>query len=58
MGNFKDNLFVTFCLLACGICAFMIIAVELPIWLDILLLIWYSLIWAMLLVYIFIKMED
>jgi hypothetical protein len=58
MDKFKEDLFIAFCLLLLGLDGFAIICLNLPILLDIMLLIMYSLLWTMVSLYIWFKVED
>lgn len=58
MNSFLEEMLVSIGLFLCSVCAYLIIVSDFPWFIDLLVLMFYTLVWAAIVVYIWVRIED
>lgn len=58
MNGFLEEMLVAIGLFLCSVCAYLIIVSDFPWFIDLLVLMFYTLVWAAIVVYIWVRIEE
>lgn len=58
MNSFLEEMLVAIGLFVCSVCAYLIIVSDFPWFIDLLVLMFYTLVWAAIVVYIWVRIEE
>lgn len=58
MNSFLEEMLVSIGLFLCSVCAYLVIVSDFPWFIDLLVLMFYTLVWAAIVVYIWVRIED